>query len=223
MDLLLIFSLLLISEDQNIIILIHPICLPDRNELQDAGFPPTFYEYDEESKSTCSTSAPSFVRVGDVKMPTIIHFKVRSKSLNKQLADIEIPLDKLKDLRQMIQDAAKNAAEQNDRKGCTTDELYEILQSFFARQLQELLKFTIADLAFHGTTESTTVREIKRAWSGVKNTMIDYAKDAGDKTVNDNLAKFGLNQDQIDSVKNAIKSGKLFTENKENKEEKYDS
>eukprot|EP00547_Thalassionema_nitzschioides_P016013 CAMPEP_0194253804 /NCGR_PEP_ID=MMETSP0158-20130606/30646_1 /TAXON_ID=33649 /ORGANISM="Thalassionema nitzschioides, Strain L26-B" /LENGTH=347 /DNA_ID=CAMNT_0038991617 /DNA_START=44 /DNA_END=1087 /DNA_ORIENTATION=+ len=184
------------------------------NELQDLGFPPSFYEEEEDSKASCDTSS-SFVRFGDLKMPGAVDFKVRSKSLNKTLSDIQIPLDKSKELSQMIRHAAKEADDRSGRKGCTTDEMYTIIQSFFARQLQDLLKFAAVDLALHGASESTTLREIKKSISGAKDTIIDYAKDAGDKTINEQLSKFGLDQEQINSLKNAVKSASVFSKESE--------
>jgi AraC-like DNA-binding protein len=134
-----------------------------------------------------------------------VRLRVKSKPLEKNLIeDIVIDLRQLHSLSRQIQVAAKKSEELTGRRGCSTEELYEILSKYFGDQIKKFLKLTATELALNALIrdkgESKTVNGVKRAWSGAVNAAMNYAQSVGDKS----LKQFGLGKDELNSVKDAI-------------------
>jgi len=188
------------------------------NELKDIGFPPTFYDYKEtdndtvnnkQSKSLLST----FITIGSIDLSGKVVLRVQSRVLDKKVVDdVEFDLDKLDVINENIKNTASEAMKKNGRKGCTTDEIYDILQSAFNGILQQLLKSTLMDLAWsavNGNSESKALHEGRKAFLGAKGSILGYVKNVEDKTKKDfsqNLGDLGLNANDIDLAKNLFRS-----------------
>jgi hypothetical protein len=97
----------------------------------------------------------------------------------------------------------KNKAELG-RAGCTTDELYALIQTYFGRKLGEFLKATMVDLSQGGKGMTKTFSKLT---GSAKQTALKYANDAGEWTgenINDKLAEqlgaWGQSIDKFDDV-----------------------
>lgn len=178
-----------------------------RHELNRVGFPPKLY-YSGEGSTTSST----FVRFGNIEMSGEVRVRVKSKQLEKNLVeDIVIDLRQLHSLSRQIQVAAKKSEEVTGRRGCSTDELYEILSKYFGDQIKKFLKLTATDLALNALIrdkgESKTMNDVKRAWSGAVGAAMNYTQSIGDKAeghIGESLKQFGLGKDELNLVKDAI-------------------
>lgn len=198
-------------EDVDILVEFVNLILTRNNwhELNSVGFPPKLYYSEEGSKSTASSA---FVRFGNIEMSGEVRLRVKSKPLEKNLIeDIVIDLRQLHSLSRQIQVAAKKSEEVTGRRGCSTEELYEILSKYFGDQIKKFLKLTATDLALNALIrdkgESKTVNDVKRAWSGAVNAAMNYAQSVGDKAeghIDESLKQFGLGKDELNSVKDAI-------------------
>jgi hypothetical protein len=73
------------------------------------------------------------------------------------------------------------------RRGCTTDQVYDILRAYFMKKLRKFLKYTAYDVSAGSLREegSTTVREAKRLFASASNVIKSYADDASKKTGDD--------------------------------------
>jgi hypothetical protein len=79
------------------------------------------------------------------------------------------------------------------RRGCTTDQVYDILRAYFMKKLRKFLKYTAYDVSAGSLREegSTTVREAKKLFASASNVIKSYADDASKKTgdnIQDSLA-----------------------------------
>jgi len=180
-----------------------------RHELNSIGFPPKLYFSEEGSTSTATST---FVRFGNIEMSGEVRLRVKSKPLEKNLIeDIVIDLRQLHSLSREIQVAAKNSEQATGRKGCSTDELYDILSKYFGDQIKKFLKLTATDLALSALIrdkgESKTINDVKRAWSGAVGAAMNYAQSVGNKAeghIDESLKQFGLDKDELNFVKDSI-------------------
>lgn len=147
-----------------------------RNELEDAGFPPMMEEYYD-------SSAPSstFVRIGSIDLSGNVTSEVRSRPLDRVIANLTFGMDAFEGLNEEI----RNISEANlGRRGCTTDEVYDILRSYFAEKLRKFLVDTARDVSAGSLSNegSNTVKEAKKLFASASNAFKSYADDAGRKT-----------------------------------------
>eukprot|EP01083_Nonionella_stella_P259043 884779_1 len=157
------------------------------NELDDTGFPPKMYDMVKSSSGYVRTSAASsFIRIGSISTTGEVRLHIKSRPLEKDLIPpVTFNMDIAKIINQEIQIASNRAQSDSldGRRGCTTEEVYQIIQSCFGQQAQDILKSVAGDLtmaAFKGS--SRTVTDAKRVWLEVKDVAAKYAKDVGDKT-----------------------------------------
>ncbi|KAG7339125.1 hypothetical protein IV203_017702 [Nitzschia inconspicua] len=131
------------------------------NNLKDSGFPPqcTQTNVDFSGNITCT---------------------FRSKPLKKEIAVLQFDLDSFDEVDRQIRERSDDNLIQTGRKGCTTDELYDIVKSFFARKIKEMAASNVED-ALNGR-EMSTLQGIKRAWSSTSNSATGYVDDARDWT-----------------------------------------
>lgn len=101
----------------------------------------------------------------------------------------------------------KNKAELG-RAGCTTDELYALIQTHFGRKLREFLTTTLVDLSQGGKGTTETVTQVT---GYAKQTALKYANDAGEWTgekINDKLAEqlgaWGQSIDKISEIQKPL-------------------
>ena len=160
----------------------------------------------------------SFVTIGSIDFSGKMIIKVRSRVLDKQLIkDIEFNLDELDKINERVKDEAQKAHKMNGRRGCTTDELYNVIRTYINEMLQTLLtKIRLADIdmaskAFkedknHETWGATSRKKIV---SGVKSQILGYVKDIGDRAnveIDRNLKEFGFNSEHVRIAKDFVKT-----------------
>ncbi|KAG7362186.1 hypothetical protein IV203_025852 [Nitzschia inconspicua] len=152
------------------------------NNLKDSGFPPSMYtdEVDPVPTTEETNVQDSFVRIESVDFSGNITCTFRSKPLKKEIAVLQFDLDSFDEVDRQIRERSDDNLIQTGRKGCTTDELYDIVKSFFARKIKEMAASNVED-ALNGR-EMSTLQGIKRAWSSTSNSATGYVDDARDWT-----------------------------------------
>lgn len=149
-----------------------------RNVLKDGGFPPSMYTDEVEPVSTKEGTPvqDSFVRVESVDFSGNITCTFRSRPLQKDIAVLQFDLDAFDELDRKIREQSDENLIQTGRKGCTTEELYSIVKTFFGRKIKDLAASNVEDV-LQGR-ELSTLQDIKRAWSSTSSSAAEYADDA---------------------------------------------
>jgi len=180
------------------------------NELKDIGFPPKFYDLDDLLLKDYTST---FLRTGGVRMIGEIRLKMRSRLLDQDLVeDIVFDLRKLAELSNQISNASEQAKETTGRRGLKTEELYEIINVYFSKRIQQLAKIAATDLALGALNPESggkTVRDAKKLLGSAVNFAMKYSKDVGNKAdeqFGDNLKSLGVGAKELDLLKNAFKS-----------------
>ena len=196
---------------------IHSFFFTNRNELQDAGFPPTFYTYTTTAaattESSSSTNSNSFVTIGSIDLSGKAILKLYSRTLDKELVDdIQLlNLENLNKLNQRIQNESQKALERYGRRGCSTGDLYNIIETYFNQLLRRILTQAATDITLGaltnnniGTGLDSINKDVKNVLSSSKEMILRYAKNVGDKTNNDierKFTEFGVRPEHIDIAK----------------------
>lgn len=155
------------------------------NELEEAGFPPRMEDY----YSDYDASAPSstFVRIGSIQLSGNITSEIKSRPLDRTIANMTFGLHAFDNLSKEILQVSEANLAATGRRGCTTDQVYDILRAYFMKKLRKFLKYTAYDVSAGSLREegSTTVREAKRLFASASNVIKSYADDASKKTGDD--------------------------------------
>mmetsp|Transcript_42572 Transcript_42572/g.43138 ORF Transcript_42572/g.43138 Transcript_42572/m.43138 type:complete len:387 (-) Transcript_42572:329-1489(-) len=215
-------------EDVDILIEFVNLILSKNNwsELSDIGFPPQLYDEDETVDS--SSEASTFVRIGGIGVKGQIRIKLRSRPLDKDLCDdIVFDFDNLKTLSNQISAASKAAQKETGRRGCTTEELYNIIQSYFNRQIHQKIKSSAVDIAmgvYKPESGGKTIRDAKKLFSIGRDVAMKYANDIGQKAdehVDDNINNLGISRSDLNLMARGIlnASRDSFTAKKEMRNE----
>jgi hypothetical protein len=131
----------------------------------------------------------SFLRIGSIDMSGDICARLKSRPLNKDIAVMSWGLDFLDIINEDIRAQADINLEKLGKRGCTTDEVYDILRTYFARRTKQFLTDTIEDLADGG---KDTIEAVHKIVGSTKENVLKYASDAGEWTegqVNDKLVR----------------------------------
>ena len=177
----------------------------NRNELDDAGFPPAMKDSDPAS-STSSVAASrsngsTFVRIGSIDLQGNVTTEIFSRPLDRRIANIGFSMDSLKELNDEIRRTSEANLAATGRRGCTTDELYTILSNYFMRKLRSFLSETVYDVTTGALSDegSNTVREAKRLVSSANDVIRGYVSEASKKKGDDlqdslanRLERFGV-------------------------------
>jgi len=204
-------------EDVEVLVEFTNLLLTNSNwsELQQDGFPP---QLEIMTSSEGSTSSSTFVRVGRVDLEGAVTLKVISRPLGGQSVcpDVVLEFGMLEELMDRIKHASKEAERKTGRKGCTTTELYDIVEQFFKSKLKKMLQSTVMDIA-RGSLDpksggSKTVQETKKAIEGARGIFQRYTQDVANVTedriqskLSNQLSKWGLSGDQVETLKRASK------------------
>ena len=167
--------------------------------MKKMGFPPQFPEKDPSTvppQQQKNDSTSSFVRVGKIDLSGDFSVILLSKPMKKDLGTFKFSLDTFDELDSEISLLSKKNLVENGRKGCTTDELYALIQRFFGRKLRGLLLEVAQDLSNEeGSKTTESVNKIVRSARG---SVLKYANDAGawtgeniDKKMSEKLARWG--------------------------------
>ena len=196
--------------------------IQNRNELSDIGFPPQLYDEDD------TTAGQTFVRVGGIAVKGEIRLKLRSRPLDKNLYDdIVFDLGNLRDLSKLISAVSKLAYEKTGRRGCTTEEVYDIIQSYFNRQIHQMVKSTaiyIALGAFNPEDKGKTVKDAKKILSIGRDVAMKYAKDVekkADEQIDNNFKTMGISRSDLNDFFKASKQS-FFANRETENEDSFD-
>lgn len=151
----------------------------DRDELGDLGFPPEMLYLPAEETETSTAPSYEFIRIGNLDIKGKVTLHPRSRPLQRPLSeDIIFQLDMIRELKERIRHLSDQNAVQVKRRGCTSDEVYAIIQSFFNSKVKEVIKLAVEDLAagkFDPNRESRVVNESKKIASSARAAFINYA------------------------------------------------
>jgi hypothetical protein len=183
------------------------LCHALRNDLKKAGFPPEFPEEDPK-KSTDTTS--SFVRIGSIDLSGAITATLKSKPLKKDISTVKWDLNAFDVLDKEIRKLSKKNKAELGRAGCTTDELYALIQTYVGRKLREFLTTDmLVDLSAQGGKGMTDT--VTKVAGSAKQTALKYVNDAGEwmgEKMHDKLAErlgaWGQSLDKFDEVQKPL-------------------
>ena len=132
-------------------------------------------------ESTTTSIASSFLRINSIDLSGAVKAQLRSRPLDRDIAPIlAFDLDLLDDLNDQIQRCSDYNLAQTGRRGCTTDELYELIQAFVADKVRGFIASTAYDLVTNPFQPDDTraVRDAKNIISGATSSLLSYATDA---------------------------------------------
>lgn len=151
------------------------LTLNNWNELQDFGFPPDVSNYyDAESKQTSS-----FVRFNSIYLSRNMTVRVQSRPLNRDMGTFAMDMDVTDDLNAMIGNLSDFNLEQTGRKGCSSTELANLLQSFFNKKVRHFISNTLNDIA---TNPTLAMQTADRFFNQASEKILGYATHVGQKT-----------------------------------------
>lgn len=167
------------------------------NELEDAGFPPAmeYYETEEESSVMSST----FVRIGTVDLSGNVRLEISSRPLERPITTIVYDLDMLQDLNIEIRKVSEKNLAITGRRGCTTDEMYTTLQTYFAGRIRNFLRDAAYDVTASSLldVESTTIKKARRLLASASDVIKNYADDVGRKKGDDLQELLAIRLDKL--------------------------
>lgn len=157
-----------------------------RNELSDLGFPPKMlYYYADDDTTTTTTNPPdedyNALRAASLDLQGQVVLQIRSRPLGgKDLAyKIVFRLDTLRDLNQQVRQLSERNGKANAmRRGCTSDEIYDIYRAFFMTKVKDAIKFALQDIAqskLDPNRESHLANQSKRIAGQAKESLLRYA------------------------------------------------
>jgi hypothetical protein len=89
-------------------------------------------------------------------------------------------LDKLDELDRQIRERSEENLATTGRRGCTTDDLYKLIASFYGKKLKGMLAQNVDDI-FQGR-DASTVSDVKRALKSTTDSLTGYVDEAKDWT-----------------------------------------
>lgn len=131
----------------------------------------------------------SFLRIGSIDMSGDICAHLKSRLFNKDIAVISWGLDFLDIINEDIRAQADVNLVNLGKRGCTTDEVYDIIRTYFTRHTKQFLVDRIEDLADGG---KDTIGAVHKIVDSTKENVLKYASDAGEWTegqINDKLVR----------------------------------
>jgi hypothetical protein len=198
--------------------------LSNRNVLKKNGFPPELL-YADYPEGSGESSYSSFVRIGSIDLKGNVVALLKSRPLKKDLAEVKFALDTFDSLDEQIKTQSLENLAKAGRRGCTTDELYTLIQTYVGGILKQVLIDTLEDVKGGGTK---THDSVDRVVTLTKKNVSKYFNDAGEWTggkVEDKLAeglqKWGVNSAQSKQAASILakqlqkSSGELLSKNEQ--------
>lgn len=138
------------------------------------GFPP---ELPADTPSSKTKRYESFVRIGSIDLSGTVVALLKSKPLKKDLAEVKFALDTFDTLDEQIKTQSLENLASTGRRGCTTDELYTLIQNFMGGMIKQVLVDTFEDVAGGGTKTFDRVDNVVKL---TKKSISTYINDAGE-------------------------------------------
>ena len=175
-----------------------------RNELKKNGFPPELPAEDPAPKKRGKAkSNESFLRIGSIDLSGKVIALLKSKPLQKDLAEVKFALDTFDPLDEQIKARALENLAKTGRRGCTTDELYTLIQNFMGGILKQVLVDTFEEVTSgEGKTFDKVDNVVKLTKKSVANYVNDAEKWSGEqvqKKLTSQLKKMGVSTDNPQS------------------------
>lgn len=172
----------------------HSTC---RNDLKKNGFPPELPDEDPTAKKRSKAKKKeSFVRIGSIDLSGKIVAQIKSRPLKKDLTEVKFALDAFDPLDEQIKTQSLENLAKTGRRGCTTDELYNLIQTFVGSMIKQALAETFEDVAGGGTKTFDKVDNVVKL---TRKSVTNYINDAGEWSegqiqdkLNQSLAKWGV-------------------------------
>jgi hypothetical protein len=133
---------------------------------------------DEPNTSSFSST---FLRIGSIDLSGAVKATLRSRPLDRDIAPIlAFDLDSLDLLNDEIKKLSDVNLSETGRRGCTTHELYGLIQAFVTYKIRAFVASTAHDLVTYPfqDDETATVRDVNRILSGATSTLLSYVTDA---------------------------------------------
>ena len=136
--------------------------------------------YDQQPASGSST----FIRIGSIQLSGNVTSEIRSRPLDRSIADVAFPMNAFDELNAQIRNVSEVNLAAAGRRGCTTDQVYDIIQAYFMGKLRKFLQDTAYDVSAGSLSEdgSKTVQEAKKLFASARTAVKRYADDASKKT-----------------------------------------
>lgn len=151
------------------------------------------------SESSSSSDSSSFVRIGSLDLKGKVVANIKSRPLKKDLAEAKLALDTFDALGQKIKTQSLENLASTGRRGCTTDELYTMVQKYVSGLIQDVLIEVLNDVAGGGTKTLDNVDKVVKL---SKKNVSKYFNEAGEWTgeqaqnkLAERLATLGLTDD----------------------------
>jgi hypothetical protein len=126
---------------------------------------------------------------------------LKSRPLNRDLAKVSLALDTFDPLDERIKAKALENLANSGRCGCTTDEIYDLIQSF----VSGILKQVVAEI-FEEVTESNISEQFERVVTLTQRSISKYINETGEwsgKQIESKLSKrlldWGLTKNETQS------------------------
>lgn len=135
-------------------------------------------DYDESSPSS------TFVRIGSIQLDGNITCEINSRPLDRSIANVTFGMDAFEPLYRQIRNVSEANLASTGRRGCTTDELYALVQSYFLEKLRKFLSDAAEDMVVGAVSDegSRTIREARKLLASAGEIAKSYAGDASKKT-----------------------------------------
>jgi hypothetical protein len=160
----------------------------NRNELQDAGFPPAMIAETGGDEQSAPSTASSFVRIGSMDLSGTLRIFIRSRPLDQELCPPwEVDLDTFDEWNTELQRLSNRNLVETGRRGCTTTQLYDWIEKYISAKVRSIVTSTAYDLASQPFAEddTETVRKAKGFLNQAKNSAWSYARQASSKSGKD--------------------------------------
>ena len=138
----------------------------------------------EEYYGDSSAPSSTFVRIGSIQLSGNITSEIKSRPLDRTIANMTFGMNAFDNLSKEIRQVSEANLAATGRRGCTTDQVYDIIRAYFMKKLRKFLKDTAYDVSAGSLSEdgSTTVKEAKKLFASASNVIKSYADDASKKT-----------------------------------------
>jgi predicted transcriptional regulator len=183
----------------------HYIC---RGELKKLGFPPTFEKYSACSEEeSLETEDNVFLRIGSIDLSGGINLELTSRTMSKKITTMFFDFEKLDPLEREIRKHAEDNLANIGRRGCTTTEVYTIIQKYFEEVIKHTITDTLGDIVADGGKQ--TKGNFDKLVGITKASFSKYVEEAGEWT-GEQVEK--TIEEQLDTLEKSL--GKLKEEHR---------
>lgn len=141
------------------------------------------------------------MRIGRIDLSGDVIAKLKSRPLQKDLAEVKFDLDTFDSLDDQIKIQSLENLAGTGRRGCTTDELYVLIRNYIGGILMQVLADIFEDVTTGG---SATLEKVERVVNLTKKSVSEYVNDTTDwsgkilqEKMAERLKKWGIRNDTV--------------------------